>query len=402
MSNKSEPCLVCENTHWLALPPSHPTRSVRSDGMILNRPMAKAQCSACGLVQAMQVPNAAVLNTLYRDEYDIYNKRPASEQFVLGRYTALAQAITASVSPMQPKRVLEVGCGNGSALAAIKKVWKDSICQGLEPVTSAVEMAREHGLDVVQGMIGQEMPEEIASELYDVIYSIHVIEHTEDPVAFLSALKKMLAPNGRLIITCPNARIPNLEIMRTDHNYSMTPYHLSVVARKAGLMPLKSTLCPGGGEGLDYEHNQLLVCSELQKEDGVQVSIALPDYLSKVERQHLYGARCSYFNDFAMLDEQMQSLLGDHKRIYCFGTGGWTCMLAGYAPLLWERIEACVIDGGADGEFYGKSIIDYHALEGREVDGVVVGVNPATQPLIARRLEKDNYNVLRWDNIIQM
>ena len=210
--------------------------------------MAKAQCHECGLVQAMQLPDANVLNTLYRDEYDIYNNRPSSEQFVLGRYTALAQAITASVSSMQPKRVLEVGCGNGSALAAVQNVWKDSICQGLEPVTSAVQVAREHGLNVVQGMIGQPLPESLAHECYDVIYSIHVIEHTDDPVAFLAVLKKMLAPNGRLIITCPNSRIPNLEIMRTDHNYSMTPYHLSVVARKAGLMPLKSTLCPGGGE----------------------------------------------------------------------------------------------------------------------------------------------------------
>ena len=121
-------CAVCGGNDWLELPPPHSNHSVRSDGAILNYPMRKAQCSECALVQATVLSDAAALAILYTEEYDIYNNRPSSEQFVAGRYTALAQAITSSVSPYKPRRVLEVGCGNGSALKPIQALRPTAAC----------------------------------------------------------------------------------------------------------------------------------------------------------------------------------------------------------------------------------------------------------------------------------
>jgi len=362
--------------------------------------MCKAQCSQCALVQATVLSDAEALMILYTKEYDLYNNRPSSEQFVQGRYTALAEAITSSVSPYRPKRVLEVGCGNGSALKAIQSLWSDAACIGVDPVTTAVKAAQAQGINVLQGMIGGVLPHAITSEKYDVIYSIHVIEHTEDPAAFLRALKALLASHGRLIITCPNARIPNLEIVRSDHQYSMTPYHLGLLARKAGFIPLKSTLCPGGGEDLDYEYNQLLVACLPGKSSEIEAKLPLPGYLQEANRLQLFGARCKYFHDFATLDATLQTRLDRYKRLACFGTGGWACILAGYAPIAWERVQACVIDGGSDRTFFGKPILAYDALKEMNPDGVIVGVNPATQPMIAQRLEQAGYSSIRWDDLI--
>ena len=250
-------------------------------------------------------------------------------------------------------------------------------------------------------MIGGVLPRD-HQQKYDVIYSIHVIEHTEDPVAFLRALKSLLAPHGRLIITCPNARTPNLEIVRSDHQYSMTPYHLGVLARKAGFILLKSTLCPGGGEDLDYEYNQLLVGCLPGKRSETEAKLPLPGYLQEANRLQLFGARCKYFHDFATLDGILQTRLNGCKRLACFGTGGWACILAGYAPSLWERVQACVIDGGSNRTFFGKPILAYDTLKEMNPDGVIVGVNPATQPMIAQRLEQAGYPTIRWDDLITM
>lgn len=394
--------MVCGGTDWLELPQPHPSRSVRSDGAILDYPLEKAQCSSCALVQTILRPGLEALQSLYRDDYDIYNNRPASEQFVTGRYTALAQAITASVSPYYPKKVLEVGCGNGAALQAVQAIWTQAKCIGMEPVTSAVAAAQAMNLDVSQGMIGTTLPSHIANERFDVIYTIHVIEHTDNPIDYLKTLSQLLEPHGRLVVTCPNASVPNLEIMRPDHHYSMMPYHLTVLARKAGLSPLKSTLCPGGGEGLDYEHNQLLLCQLASERDLHDSSVPVPDYLSQDNQMKIFGSRSKYFHDFAMLDDVLEEHTVDAARLVCFGTGGWACMLVGYAPKLWKRVTACVIDGGADQEFCGKPIVPYARMQDVSPDAVIVGVNPATQPLIVRRIEQDGFRAIRWDNIIRV
>ena len=394
-------CIVCSEKQWLALPIPL-MRSVRSDGAILNQPLSKAQCGACGMVQSVQLPDTDALTFLYTENYDIYNNRPASEQFVASRYTALAKAITESVSPYQPTHVLEVGCGNGAALHAVQSLWPEANCIGVEPVTTAVEEAKLHGFNVHQGMIGVDIPEFISKQHYDVIYTVHVIEHTQNPISFLTDLKKMLTPHGRLIISCPNACVPNLEIMRTDHNYSMTPYHLDILARKAGLVPVKNTLCPGGAENLDYEHNQLLVCRLPENSEHIVFSPPLPDYLNESNRKQLFDARKKYFLDFGKLDEILQSALQNVKRLFCFGTGGWACMLAGYAPRVWEKVEACVIDSGSDQLFHGKPIHSYATLKEWNPDAVIIGTNPGIQGALAERIEKNGFNVIRWDSIIKM
>ncbi len=403
MKRKPSSCIVCDQVNWLKLPHSTHGKSVRSDGAILEVSLNKGQCKHCGLVQTLEAPDVASLIRLYTDEYDIYANRPESEQFVGGRYRALAHAITASVFPYRPRRFLEVGCGNGSALRAVQALWKEADGVGMEPVTTAVKMAQNSKLNVHQGIVGGCIPNIVGKEKYDVIYSIHVIEHTQNPVDFLNGLKKLLTPHGRLIITCPNARVPNLEIMRTDHNFSMTPYHLEILARKAGLLPLKSTLCPGGGEDLDYEHNQLLVCC-LPPEDGdVGIDIPLPEYLSSSNQMRLFGERTKYFQDFEELDERLDERTDGAVNLYCFGTGGWTCMLAGYAPKTWEKIKACVVDGGSESKFHGKSIVAYNKLKSCNPDGIVIGVNPITQPMIAQRLEEDGHKYLyQWNDIISV
>ncbi len=271
----------------------------------------------------------------------------------------------------------------------------------MEPVISAVQAAQAQGAPVVQGMIGSTLPPEIAAQKYDVIYSIHVIEHTDDPASFLRSIKQLLAPQGRLIVTCPNARVPNLEIVRSDHRFSMTPYHLTALAQKAGFLSLRSTLCPGGGADLDYEYNQLLVCS-LPGKSGEMPKPPLPGYLQEANRMQLFGARRRYFHDFATLDDTLQTRLRGYRRLACFGTGGWACILAGFAPRTWERVEACVIDGGSDQTFYEKPILSYEALRQMSPDAVIVGVNPATQPTVAQRLEEAGYQAVRWDDIITM
>ncbi len=83
----------------------------------------------------------------------------------------------------------------------------------------------------------------ITAEKWDYIIIGEVLEHIDNPVAFLTAIKKRYANYiDRVIITVPNAfdlqniRLlkKNIEFINTDHRYWFTPYTLAKVCTEAG------------------------------------------------------------------------------------------------------------------------------------------------------------------------
>lgn len=96
--------------------------------------------------------------------------------------------------------LLEVGCGSGEWLTYMRGLgWR---VEGVEPDPKAVETARAQGLNVRTGQLSdQRYPNEYA----DVICLIHVIEHLHEPLGTLRECRRVLKPNGRLVIATPNS-----------------------------------------------------------------------------------------------------------------------------------------------------------------------------------------------------
>lgn len=96
--------------------------------------------------------------------------------------------------------LLEVGCGSGEWLTYMRGLgWR---VEGVEPDPKAVEAARARGLNVRAGRLSeQRYPDGYA----DVICLIHVIEHLHDPLHTLQECRRVLKPDGRLVIATPNS-----------------------------------------------------------------------------------------------------------------------------------------------------------------------------------------------------
>jgi 2-polyprenyl-3-methyl-5-hydroxy-6-metoxy-1,4-benzoquinol methylase len=393
------PCLFCGEMDWHALPAPHKTHVFSSDGSASQEAFRKVACGACGAVQRLTGQQADEVEAFYTDVYDLYAKRPGAERFETGRYPALARTVADAVAPMIPRRVLEVGCGNGSALIELQRIWPEAEFVGLEPVPAAVNEAQGLGLPVWQGVMGQPLPPQVQGP-FDVVFSLHVIEHTANPIEFLRAIKGLLTPEGRVVVTCPDSRLQNAELLHADHLYSMTPHHLQICAEAAGLVPTQAGPCAGAG-GRDHEFNQFLVAS-----NGHQVpsgaARALPDYLAPAERQQRFMDRVRYLETWQDISAHLAARIGDQGRLLCFGTGGWAGMVASYAPAIWERIEACVIDGGSDEAFRGKPVIDLASLSAQEADAPVIlmAVNPSLQATIAERFNGSRFRPVTWFDLI--
>lgn len=88
---------------------------------------------------------------------------------------------------------------------------------------------------------------------WDILLIAEVLEHIDNPVDFLSRIKKLYqGVIGKILITVPNAfswhtqqkTRKNIERLNTDHRYWFTPYTICKVAVAAGLSPERVIMCP--------------------------------------------------------------------------------------------------------------------------------------------------------------
>jgi O-antigen biosynthesis protein len=106
--------------------------------------------------------------------------------------------------PAAPRRLLDVGCGNGATAAAAKERWPALYAIGLEIVPEAARRAAERLDRVVAG--SAESVDWSAEGIGDVdaVLLADVLEHLVDPWRFLADLRRILSPDAVVVASIPN------------------------------------------------------------------------------------------------------------------------------------------------------------------------------------------------------
>lgn len=128
-----------------------------------------------------------------------------------------------------PRRVLDVGCGNGVFLRrAMSLGWEAT---GLDPDASAVAAARLQGLDVHRGFIDSDAIH--IAPVFDAIVFRHSIEHMVDIPANLLCARQRLRPGGMIWLAWPNPQGPGAGYFRESWRGLEVPRHLCIPSRAA-------------------------------------------------------------------------------------------------------------------------------------------------------------------------
>lgn len=102
--------------------------------------------------------------------------------------------------------ILDAGCGNGDLLVELAARPSPARLVGVEISTGRLRVAQQR----LQGQaclmtIGADGRLPFADNTIDTIVTTEVIEHLKDPQRFLRELRRVLAPDGRLVLTSPNS-----------------------------------------------------------------------------------------------------------------------------------------------------------------------------------------------------
>lgn len=116
------------------------------------------------------------------------------------------------IIPHLPKNkdaaILDLGCGTGSMLGALKSEGYTNIL-GIDVSEDQIRVAAEMGVtETIQGDIHDHLLEQ--REAYDVIIGIDIIEHfsKDELVHLLDLVKNALKPGGKVVFRTPNMDSP--------------------------------------------------------------------------------------------------------------------------------------------------------------------------------------------------
>ncbi|MFH2062097.1 MAG: class I SAM-dependent methyltransferase, partial [Candidatus Beckwithbacteria bacterium] len=99
----------------------------------------------------------------------------------------------------KPGVVLDVGAGTGKLLEELKlNGWQVS---GVDGAIEAVEQSKRRGVVIHQHDIRKKLPFKVDS--FDLVTSLDVLEHIKDDKSLLIEMRRVLKPQGIILITVP-------------------------------------------------------------------------------------------------------------------------------------------------------------------------------------------------------
>jgi SAM-dependent methyltransferase len=99
-------------------------------------------------------------------------------------------------------RALDVGCGEGRSTAELARAGARPV--GIEVARAAIERARTRHPELDFRLVPIDGPLPLEDSSFDLIWASEVIEHVADTARWLSELRRVLAPGGRLLVTTPS------------------------------------------------------------------------------------------------------------------------------------------------------------------------------------------------------
>jgi SAM-dependent methyltransferase len=173
------------------------------------------------------VAQAAVVKGL---QEDVWGALPADlEPYALGLRRAF---LLDHVEPGQS--VLDAGCGEGTFTGLLAEAGAAPV--GVEIAERALERARARHPSLDFRLVPEDGPLPFDDASFDAVWASEVLAHVGDTARFLSELRRVLRPGGRLLVTTPyHGRVQSavLALARFEAHFDPRGPHLRFYTRRS-------------------------------------------------------------------------------------------------------------------------------------------------------------------------
>jgi SAM-dependent methyltransferase len=191
-------------------------------------------CSKCGVVAVRPQLSEDEIERFYPEDYISY---PDPIENEISRFKKIDRQYGVikrrkkieKYTKKKEGRILDIGCATGIFLNEMKMHGWDAY--GVEPSDYAANVAvNQLGLNIFNGYLDET---NFDDHYFDVITLWDVFEHLPDPDETLRIIKRILKPNGNLVITMPNADSWERKIFKQYWAGWDIPRHYHIFSKKA-------------------------------------------------------------------------------------------------------------------------------------------------------------------------
>jgi ubiquinone/menaquinone biosynthesis C-methylase UbiE len=136
---------------------------------------------------------------------DFYERKEVIHEVVEAKrseicYNLITDLITNKTATGVKKRILDIGCGDGSFIIKFKKHCETF---GVDISQNAIKIAKEAGISTYELDVScEKLP--FQDEYFDIIYMGDVIEHLINPDFAINEVARVIKTNGFLVLSTPN------------------------------------------------------------------------------------------------------------------------------------------------------------------------------------------------------
>lgn len=203
-----------------------------------------AACNQCGFRFTSDAPTEEVIHKYYKSSAYVSHsdtkKGLVNLLYHAARFFTMMskEKLVKRASKRQVGMLLDIGSGTGTFLHTMEKAGWSVV--GLEPDTEAREIAvKKYNCDIYPSDELFRLPE----STYSVVTMWHVLEHVHQLDEYITQIKAILAPQGKLIVAVPNFTSKDAEIYGAAwasydvprHLYHFSPQSMRTLMKRHGL-----------------------------------------------------------------------------------------------------------------------------------------------------------------------
>jgi SAM-dependent methyltransferase len=229
-------CICCNSSGLIEMDFYSSLPRVSSDSKLHKSGGKIGRCNVCGHVQKIiDTKFIGEISEIY-SAYDMYSEDASDQPIFINdqeitRSKILVDDLITKWKLPQKGRLLEIGAGKGAFIYQFCKYFPEWKINSLEYDNKYIkyldknENFEKNYIDI----------DEIEYGGFDLIVSIHTIEHILDPVIYLKKAKKMLKNHGKMFFQVPDVANSPFDIVIADHVSHFSRRSFKEILTKAGL-----------------------------------------------------------------------------------------------------------------------------------------------------------------------